>query len=241
MGDPLNGITGDPQNDPNAGDASEPKYVTADQLNAALTGYTSRIEKKLMGNLSTALKAELAPILEGLKPHDSDHDDDPQGDSQKPDSQETPEMKRLRSQLQKTENRLKDIESKWEADRKMAIEEKRKNIISQAVSGFRQQSILMPYVRDAVTWSGDGVGEPFVGDSPLSDWINEWKKSDDAKPYIPASPKDGPGHDGSTPGASPPSKLLYRDELRTPEEKVKFIKEHGQDAFLALRNRPREK
>jgi hypothetical protein len=142
------------------------------------------------------------------------------------------------------EGRLDEIRAKWQEEEKKKLAEKDKllaskdamirdlAVTSQLRAAIAEAGVLVEFQDDArralmergpqVKIDGErpvGVFPDEVhGDKPISDFVKEWAKSDEAKKYMPA-PKGGGGGTGRD-GQLPQSNKKYSE--MTPDEKVAY-------------------
>lgn len=206
------------KNDPKPDDG--PKYMSAEEVTAMVTGANERMKKTLTAEIEKSLKTFTEQLPDLLKPQlEALKTELPKPDDKPPENKPDPKILALEQKLADT---LKAVDAAEKA--RVAAEEKSRN--ESAKSALR--SALAAHVRpealdtvtkilfDAdkrVTFGEDGSPllkvrkAPVAGmpeedmELPLTDGVSSWLKSDDAKLFLPA-----PGGTGDPKRGTPPAR-----------------------------------
>lgn len=73
---------------------------------------------------------------------------------------------------------------------------------------------------------------------PIVEYVKGWAKTEEAEPFLPPSGAKGGGSKGSSAGGAGVGKKPYSQ--MTEQDKVAYVREHGQAAFLELVNANRK-
>ncbi len=183
----------------------EPKYVTADEIgNIVNSALTARFPKML----APALDAALKPILDKLSaPAPAPASDDDDG---KKKSKQNPEMLAMAKQIEDLTNGIKQRDERVAAAEKKGREDKAFADMRASLEGKVRPELLgmlaenLFHVQKRVEFDEQGTPLfkttriPYIGAEPeeqrlpLSSGIEDFLKSESAKPFLPA-PSSGSG------------------------------------------------
>jgi hypothetical protein len=201
--DDATGSGGGSNSDDDAG-----KYVTRDELaqivNAAVSGHTKRLEKRLGDSLVSQIVAQ-------LKTDAGQGDDDGQDDGQDDDSgsagkaKSSPETIALKRQISALSNKLQKAEDGRAAEAKQrqaeALRSEARKLLGDAgISGRGLRGAMAELLQDGRVKLGEDGSHLFEDDDgtelPLADGLKGWASSDDAKLYLPPRDVRGSGDNG---------------------------------------------
>jgi hypothetical protein len=182
----------------------EPKFVTEEQLNRAITSRFKDFEKKLdksneglVTTLSSKLEELVTGKLESLQPKPDD-----KGEGSKP-AGESPEMKAMARQLAEVQKALEKSNQEKDVERARSRDRDLRSKLQEALSGAGITGVQLKHavgvlvdaekrVRidddDRVLFKGDDGDE-----LPLADGVKSWVKTDEAKIYLPPRGSQGSG------------------------------------------------
>lgn len=187
----------------------EPKYVTEEQLNRAITARLSDLQKKFDKTVEAAiggLGVKLDQLTEGLKTTPSggtDTKDTPKG----VDLESHPFVKGLQKQLEEQKRSTEKILAERDAEKASARDQKLRSKLSENLTkgGLDPRHVgkavgLLIDVEKRVRFSDDDgdevVFKDATGDLDLDTGLKGWLKGDDAKIFLPPRGSQGSGDRG---------------------------------------------
>lgn len=174
----------------------EPKFVTEEQLNKAITSRFTDFAKKHEKTLGDTFTAFEKKLLEALP-----KTPEPAATTTPPDAKsilDHPEVKGMAKKLQDLEERARVAEERTLAEQKRAKDLSIRQRVGEAVAKAnvneptRAKHAVSFLIREnLVKWSDDGKGDELVfasddGDIDFKTGFDRWLKSEDAKLYLPS-------------------------------------------------------
>lgn len=219
---------------PGQGDGGEPKFVTEEQLNRAISArfgdFQKKIEKSLGESFATSLSAKLDELKASLTPNSGgDSRDPPKGG----DLENHPLVKGLQKQIADQKTATEQMKAERDAEKALSRDQV---LRSQLTDKLTKGGVDPRYVRKAVgdlvdvekrvRFGDDGdelVFKDATGDVDLETGLKGWLKSDDAKIYMPprgtkgsGDQRDGrPSSNGQQPAAMTAGRALLGMALGT--------------------------
>lgn len=211
MADPSQGTGSQSQQ----GTGDEPKYVTEEQLNRAITARLSEFSSKFKKDIGETISKSIDGIapnldklldekLQALKPATDGKGKEP--DPKAIDIENHPTVKGLLKRLDESEKRTKSIEGERDTERARARDVDLRKRLSDllAAKGIPADRLthVVGYLVDAqkrVRWNDDFSDVVFRekdGDVDLETGASGWLKGDEAKIYLPPRGTSGSGDRG---------------------------------------------
>lgn len=199
----------DPQGNPSPQDGQGndgPKYVTAEELNKAITARFTDHQKKLEKHLETfsgTLTGKLEELLKSVPaPKSTDTADPPKSAS------ESPEFKGLMKQMEEIKRENLKIQQERDAERTKSKDATLRQQLSDALikNGVDANRVkhavgILVDSEKRVRFEEDGESIVFKDDDntdvDLTTGIKSWVKSDDGKFYLPPRGVNGSGDRGA--------------------------------------------
>lgn len=186
------------------GEGDAPKYVTAEELNRAITArfsaFSKQIEKSLGDSIGGAISSKLEELKATLAPQGTDKTDAPKGAN----IEDHPILKGLQKQLADAQAATKRIEAERDAEKTRARDQVLRTKLTDELT---RGGVDPKYVRQAVGFlvdvekrvrfsdddSEDIVYRDATGDVDLTTGVKSWAKTDEAKIYLPPRGTQGSG------------------------------------------------
>ena len=199
-------MAGEQTKDPGAtGTEDQPKYMSAEEVTAMVTGANERMRKSLAGEIEKAVKGITESIPETLKAHfEALKSEIPKPADKPQENKPNPETLALQQQLAEMKTAMQERDKALaEAEKKSRNDAARNALRSALAPHVRPEALdmttqLLFDAQGRVSVSEDGTPlfkirkSPMAGvpeedmELPVKDGVANWLKSDDAKFFIPA-------------------------------------------------------
>lgn len=180
------------------------KFLTADDLNGAMTNYSQRQTKAMEKFIRDAVQAAIGPLAESLAKAKAPEDEAPVPAGKANEPEWKLEMARMQKRLEQSEKAREEEKRAREQERQERMRSEEISVLTDSLRGVGvSDEVLLSasraMLRDRL--ARDAAGAVIIKgqvdgmdtDIPVKEFLKGWAKSDEGKRFLPAREAKGSG------------------------------------------------